>query len=59
MVFTHLLTKIVIDITNNSANTIQEVTLKGIRCTATVDLSTKSVRSMLLRRKRISIPFQQ
>lgn len=43
MVFTHLLTKIVIDITNNSANTIQEVTLKGIRCTATVDLSTKSV----------------
>lgn len=43
MVFTHLLTKIVIDITNNSANTIQEVTLKGSRCTATVDLSTKSV----------------
>lgn len=43
MIFTHLLTKIVIDITNNSANTIQEVTLKGSRCTATVDLSTKSV----------------
>lgn len=43
MVFTHLLTKIVIDITNNSANTIEEVTLKGSRCTATVDLSTKSV----------------
>lgn len=43
MVFTHLLTKIVIDITNNSANTIEEVTLKGSRCTATVDLSAKSV----------------
>ena len=51
--------QIVIDITNNSANTIQEVTLKGIRCTATVDLSTKSVQVDASSAKRISIPFQQ
>lgn len=42
MVFNHLLTKIVIDIANNTGNTVSEVTLKGTHSAATIDLSAQS-----------------
>lgn len=51
--------QIVIDITNNSANTIEEVTLKGSRCTATVDLSAKSVQVDASSAETDIYPFQR
>lgn len=59
MVFTHLLTKIVIDITNNSANTIEGGHPEGQPARRPSIFRRKAFRSMLLRRKRISIPFQR
>ena len=60
MVFTHLLTKIVIDITNNSANTIEEVTLEGQPLHGDRrSFGEKAFRSMLLRRKTDIYPFQR
>ncbi|WP_418673915.1 fimbrillin family protein [Alistipes putredinis] len=42
MLFVHLLTKVVIDITNNTGKTISQVTLKGTYGTANIDLSAQS-----------------